>query len=316
MLKHPQITRRRLTQFLRGTLLPAVEGERLSLRIETNPNPVATAAEAETGPWKEVTRGYAYGPAYTVHWFRISGTVPGEWAGRHVAFNAEIGGERTLWKDGEPWRGIDVEHSDMGLLEGKGFGVEDRVEGGEEINFLIQVYTRNSETTVAGREKPRSVTTEVVEGAEMFTVDRDLKALAYDFEWAMLLLDELAETDPGAAGLLRALNEVCNLWARSGRDALAPARRMIAVAIGNVGGKLAHTIVPVGHAHLDTAWLWPLAITHLKMAHTTSTQLSLMERYPEYVFVHSQASQYEWIEKEHPGLFTRVKQAAARGQWE
>ncbi|RYG73411.1 hypothetical protein EON77_12130, partial [bacterium] len=305
MLKHPQITRRRIGQFLKMELLPAVEGERVALRIETNTNPAATSTEAEKGPWEQVAKGYVYGPAYTVHWFRISGTVPAEWAGRHVAFNAEIGGERTLWKDGEPWRGIDVEHSDMGLLEGKGFGVEDRVEGGEDVSFLIQVYTRNSETTVAGREKPRSATTEVVTGAEMFTVDRELKTLAYDFEWAMLLFDELPETDPGAAGLLRALNDVCNLWARSGREAIVPARRLLATALGNVGGKLAHTIVPVGHAHLDTAWLWPLAITRLKMAHTTSTQLAMMERYPEFVFVHSQASQYEWLETEHPGLFNR-----------
>ena len=41
-----------------------------------------------------------------------------------------------------------------------------------------------------------------------------------------------------------------------------------------------------------------------------------MERYPDYVFVHSQASQYEWLEKEYPALFERVKEAVKRGQWE
>jgi alpha-mannosidase len=84
----------------------------------------------------------------------------------------------------------------------------------------------------------------------------------------------------------------------------------------SLNGELKHTIYPVGHAHLDTAWLWPIAITKKKMAHTTSTQLSLMERYPDYVFVHSQASQYEWLEKEYPALFERVKEAVKRGQWE
>ncbi len=74
--------------------------------------------------------------------------------------------------------------------------------------------------------------------------------------------------------------------------------------------------MPVGHAHLDTAWLWPIHITKKKMAHTTATQLGLLERYPEYVFVHSQASQYEWLEKEYPALFERVKTAVRSGQWE
>jgi alpha-mannosidase len=84
----------------------------------------------------------------------------------------------------------------------------------------------------------------------------------------------------------------------------------------SLNGELKHTIYPVGHAHLDTAWLWPIAITKKKMAHTTSTQLSLMERYPDYIFVHSQASQYEWLETEYPALFERVKEAVKRGQWE
>ncbi len=316
MLKHPDLTRRRLTQFLRNELTPALVGERLELRIETNPNPCRTQAEAEAGPWEEIGKGFEYGPAYTVRWFRISGRVPEGWAGKHVSIIAEIGGERTLWKDGEPWRGVDLEHSDMGVLEGKGFSPEDTVAGGEEVSYVFQVYTRNPQVRVAGKEPPREALVERVEGAEMFVVDRELKALVYDFEFAMLLLDEYPEKDPGAAVLLRALNDVANLWARAGRRSLAGARRLLRDAQSSLNGELAHTIVPVGHAHLDTAWLWPLAITHLKMAHTTATQLSLMERYPEYVFAHSQASQYEWLENEYPGLFERVKAAIARGQWE
>jgi alpha-mannosidase len=52
------------------------------------------------------------------------------------------------------------------------------------------------------------------------------------------------------------------------------------------------------------------------MAHTTSVQLDLMERYPEHVYAHSQASQYEWLEEQHPQLLERVKKAVKKGQWE
>ncbi|HJP83804.1 MAG TPA: glycoside hydrolase family 38 C-terminal domain-containing protein, partial [Fimbriimonadaceae bacterium] len=101
-----------------------------------------------------------------------------------------------------------------------------------------------------------------------------------------------------------------------GRESCGKCRKIIRDAFGSLSGDVKHTLYPVGHAHLDTAWLWPLDITRKKMAHTTATQLGLLERYPEYVFVHSQASQYEWLEKEYPKLFERVKAAIDRGQWE
>ncbi|MEQ1934707.1 MAG: alpha-mannosidase, partial [Fimbriimonadaceae bacterium] len=59
-----------------------------------------------------------------------------------------------------------------------------------------------------------------------------------------------------------------------------------------------------------------LEITRKKMAHTTATQLYLGEKYSDYVFVHSQASQYEWLEKEYPALFKRVQEATKKGSWE
>ena len=107
--------------------------------------------------------------------------------------------------------------------------------------------------------------------------------------------------------LLRALNDVANGFSESNRDSIARCRKLIRDAFGSLSGEIRHSLYPVGHAHLDTAWLWPLHITKKKMAHTTATQLGLLERYPEYVFVHSQASQYEWLEKDYPKLFERVK---------
>ncbi|MFZ4574863.1 MAG: alpha-mannosidase, partial [Phycisphaerales bacterium] len=72
----------------------------------------------------------------------------------------------------------------------------------------------------------------------------------------------------------------------------------------------------VGHAHIDTAWLWPIRETRRKCLRTFTNQLNLMERYPEYVFMCSQAQQYAWIEEEHPAVFEAVKRAVASGAWE
>ena len=71
-----------------------------------------------------------------------------------------------------------------------------------------------------------------------------------------------------------------------------------------------------GHAHIDLAWLWPLAETHRKGRRTFSNVLDLMERYEDFTFNQSSAQLYSWVEKEDPALFARVKERVAEGRWE
>ena len=317
MLKHSELTRNRIHSFLRQELKPRLQGERTPLKIEINANPCATQAEAQQGPWKKVTKGYEYGPAYTTFWFRLSGQIPMSFAGQPVAVIAEVGGERTVWKDNSPWCGVDVEHSDFGWLEGAAFSNGGTPPaGGEHVEFYIQAYTRNAQTTVHGKELPRSAVTETVDRAELVVIDPETKDLYYDVDFTLNLLGTIDEQDPAFTTVLRALNDVVNVYSPSTRETIARCRKIIRDALGSLNGEFKHTIVPVGHAHLDTAWLWPLHVTRKKMAHTTSTQLGLIERYPEYIFCHSQASQYEWLEQDYPVLFERVKAAVKQGQWE
>lgn len=316
MLKHSDITKRRIRAFIEHDLRPAIHVDRHPLAIEVNENVCLNDQEALAGPWTPIEKGYAYGPAYRSFWFRISGTIPDRFHGKPVLVVAELGGERTVWKDGAPWCGVDLQHSDFGWLEGSSFSERTVGVGGAEVSYLVQSVTRNSETTCHGKEKPRSEKTEKVDRAELVVADFEVRDLAYDVEFANALLETIDEKDPAFATILRALNDVTNLWAASGRECVARARKIVREALGSLNGEMKHSIVPVGHAHLDTAWLWPIPITKTKMAHTTATQLGLMERYPEYIFVHSQASQYEWLEKEYPALFEKVKEAVNRGQWE
>ena len=71
-----------------------------------------------------------------------------------------------------------------------------------------------------------------------------------------------------------------------------------------------------GHAHIDLAWLWPVAETRRKGRRTFATVLDLMERYPDFTFNQSSAQLYAWIEKDAPDLFARVKERVAEGRWE
>jgi alpha-mannosidase len=309
MLKHPALTKARIAQFIEHELAERLLGERVPLVIEFCPKAHPTEQEArQLGPWKPTKPGFRYGPAYREVWFRLTGRVPARWKGLEVGIIAELGGERTAWLKNSPFHGIDEPHSVMPFLKEAG--------GNEKVDLAIQAYTRNPQCRVHRRELPREELVEEVKEASLVVVDGALKALYYDCAFAYDLMEAVDEADPAHATILRALNDCCNLFAAGRPDAIDRSRKVLRDALGSLNGELKHSLTAVGHAHLDTAWLWPLRITRLKMAHTTATQLQLIERYPEYVFVHSQASQYEWLEKQYPALFRRVKQAIAKGQWE
>lgn len=65
----------------------------------------------------------------------------------------------------------------------------------------------------------------------------------------------------------------------------------------------------------DTAWLWPFEETIRKAARSWSSQIGLMDRYPEYKFICSQAQQYEWVKDHYPPLWERIKEKALQGQF-
>jgi alpha-mannosidase len=71
-----------------------------------------------------------------------------------------------------------------------------------------------------------------------------------------------------------------------------------------------------GHAHLDLAWLWPVAETRRKARRTGWTVVNLMAAYPEFRFNQSSAQLYEFIAEDDPELFRQIQKAVADGQWE
>jgi len=72
----------------------------------------------------------------------------------------------------------------------------------------------------------------------------------------------------------------------------------------------------LGHAHLDLAWLWPVADTWRAAERTFRSCLALMERFPELHFGHSTPALYAWLERHRPALFAAIQAAAAQGRWE
>lgn len=310
MQKHAALTLGRIRNTLVIRINDRIIQDRLGVEVEFCPEPHSAEAVARKSKnWQRVEPGFRWGEAYKVSWFRVKGLIPKEWAGAEVALIPELGGERTVWINNSPERGVDGPHAQYRLT--------DDAKGGEKFEYYIQSHAGNPSVRVhGGYTPPRVSPTETFKSCELVKIDSALQQLAYDVEFGMSLLSVFRETDPAYATLLRALNQVCNLLDTDRPNSISASRKVIKDALGSIPGEMKHTIIPCGHAHLDTAWLWPLEITHLKMAHTTANQLYLIDRYPRYVFVHSQASQYEWLEKEYPELLEKVKKAAAQGQWE
>ena len=72
----------------------------------------------------------------------------------------------------------------------------------------------------------------------------------------------------------------------------------------------------LGHAHLDLAWLWPVADTWQAAERTFRSALDLMKRWPQLHFAHSTPALYAWMERHRPALFAEICAASAAGRWE
>ena len=76
------------------------------------------------------------------------------------------------------------------------------------------------------------------------------------------------------------------------------------------------SVALVAHSHLDIAYYWQRKHAVQKNARTCLIQLELMDRYPNLKYTHTQAYLFETLEEHYPELFDRLREKAARGQFE
>ncbi|HUO11800.1 MAG TPA: glycoside hydrolase family 38 C-terminal domain-containing protein, partial [Caulobacteraceae bacterium] len=72
----------------------------------------------------------------------------------------------------------------------------------------------------------------------------------------------------------------------------------------------------MGHAHIDTAWLWPIEETRRKVRRTFATATDLLRRHPEFRHVQSFAEYYRGLEDDDPELLASVTAEVEAGRWE
>lgn len=121
--------------------------------------------------------------------------------------------------------------------------------------------------------------------------------------------------DPLAAASLQAALAGADPWAPDAPGRLGAALGALPTAQSQRGPGPAGFHL-LGHAHLDLAWLWPVADTWRAAERTFESALGLMERHPQLHFGHSTPALYAWIAQHRPALFARIRQAMASGRWE
>lgn len=71
-----------------------------------------------------------------------------------------------------------------------------------------------------------------------------------------------------------------------------------------------------GHTHIDVAWLWRYRHTREKAARSFSSVNRLMQQYPDYLFLQSQAQLYDFIRQDYPDIYAQIKELVKAGRWE
>ena len=311
-----------LNKFVSEVVRAAIHPHRRPLEVEAHHlhgEPIA-AADAIRRPFGPFAIGQAWGAIWDTTWFRFRGSIPADWSGAEVAALVHLGGDQVvgftaeglIWDaEARPVQGLHHRHREY-VLSSK--AREKRM-----VEFYVEAAANpipkwhRADWPLLLPDYDGAPLYELHQ-AEMATVDREVEALYHD----MRLLLQLAEGVPTRAeAILEALHAAASIVGDGdfGAAAVAAARDQLAPILA-APSLSHHTVTAVGHAHIDTAWLWPLRETRRKCARTFANQLRLLERYPEHHFACSQAVQYQWIKDGYPDLYEEIRARVGDGRWE
>jgi alpha-mannosidase len=99
-------------------------------------------------------------------------------------------------------------------------------------------------------------------------------------------------------------------------ESVPTAHNVLRSGLSKAGTGLDVNVTAIGHSHIDVAWLWPLWQTRRKCGRSFHTVLALMDEFSQYTFTQSQPQLYDYVRRDYPELFQRIKDKIAEGRWE
>ncbi|MEV5070708.1 alpha-mannosidase [Microbacterium sp. LMI12-1-1.1] len=316
----------RLRRFTRERLEPAVHPEFHPLRVEhwSVPDEPVPFAEAVVRGYEPTPAGWTWGRAWSSTWFRLSGRLPEGWSPQHTEIVCDLG--FTADRPGFQVEGLAYrpDGSILKAVSPRGHHLPLDADAGDDLTLYVEAAANPDvagEWTFAATplgDKLTSGEGPLYSLGAIGFVRRDETAweLLQDIQVLSGLLGELAQDSPRHHTIVRGLERMLDVVDPDDVAATAAlAREAIAPLLASPAHASSHRIVAVGHAHIDSAWLWPTRETIRKVARTFANALELMERHPEFVFAASSAQQYAWLEEHHPALFARVREQVQAGRF-
>ncbi|QEU90055.1 alpha-mannosidase [Streptomyces kanamyceticus] len=318
----------RLKRVLDERIRPAVYPASVPLDVAVwnapgEPVPVAEGLAAEVSP---TAVGEKWGAPWGTSWFRVTGTVPKEWAGKTVEAILDLGFDENMpgfqceglvyRPDGTPVKGLNPRNQWVRVAA--------PAEGGEEVrlhiegasNPVILDYHPFLPTQLGDKETAGSEPQYTLERMDLAVFDETVWQLVIDLEVLGELMRELPENSGRRYDIVRAVGRALDaVDLQDVNGSAAAARARLEGVLATPAEPSAHRISAVGHAHIDSAWLWPLRETVRKVARTTSNMTALLEDEPDFVFAMSQAQQWAWIKEHRPEVWAKVKKAVADGRF-
>ena len=318
----------RVKRVLDERIRPAIHSAAVPLTVEAHQLPGEPIAPADglALSFAPAAVGELWGPAWGTTWFKLTGRVPAEWAGRRVEALIDLGFDVNMTgfqcealayrPDGTPIKSINPRNQWVPIVETAAGDepVELYLEGASNpvlLDYHPFLPTQEGDVLTSSKEplyRLRRLDLAVFE-PEVFDLSLDLEVL---FE----LQAELPATSPRRMRILQALDDALDvLDLQHIVETAGDARARLADVLAAPAEASAHRISAVGHAHIDSAWLWPVRETIRKVARTTSSMTTLIEEQPDFQYGMSSAQQYAWIKEHRPEVWERVKAAVAAGRF-
>ncbi|EJD05282.1 glycoside hydrolase family 38 protein [Fomitiporia mediterranea MF3/22] len=283
--------------------------------------------EAMKQTFRPAKKGDAFGPSWTNHWWKVTLHIPSYWEQyERVQFEFDPGCEAMVFStDGTPLQGITGGHGGDRRVDhiippkARKAGVYEIVIE-SSCNGMFGVPTGGD--TIAPPDMNRYFT---LASADLVVPNEEAWRLLWDFT----TLREIADTLLGNTALQNkavvTANAIMNAFDTGDPASISRARKVAEDVLGKdwqakgadiyKGDTNSVDIWGIGHCHIDSAWLWPFRVTQQKVARSWSTQVDLMNRYPEHRFAASSAQQYKWLEQLYPKAFENVKAKIKSGQF-
>ena len=293
--------------------------------------------EAAAANYQPFPPGTWWGAPWSTWWLHVTGTLPASHAGEEVDLSMDLGfvgdwagnqSEAMVYTaNGRPLKALNPRNHRIGLNHGalaarftkEGeplIGADGDVElwveaaGNPDMTQHLGGPTELGDRRTAGHEPLWQF-----KGAELSVRRNEVWGLWLDIDVLDGLMRQLPAESTHRARLLRGLEQAADEVDHQGIVAGAgPARQILAGYLDSGANSSAQQMTAIGHAHIDSAWLWPLRETRRKVVRTFSNVVALAQEYPDFHFACTSAQHYAWLQESSPELFERVQEAIERGQ--